>query len=216
MDHVHLNAPSTSTITRACTDCGAAPCKRGLKRGRCRKCYERHLNALKKAGDFTSQGGRAEPLQRLLAKAEAGPRGCLIYTGHIHKVTGYGSFKFAVGQQATAHRAAYELMVGPVPEGMHIDHACHNRDASCPGGGRECLHRRCINPHHLEPVPPRENALRSALTLAGANVRKTHCTQGHEYSAENTYSVPSRPGTRYCRECSRQRKQNARKAGGAR
>lgn len=45
------------------------------------------------------------------------------------------------------HRVAYEAFVGPIPEGLHIDHLCVNR--------------RCMNPDHLEPVTQRENTRRA-------------------------------------------------------
>ena len=45
-----------------------------------------------------------------------------------------------------AHRFAYEEYVGPIPDGLQIDHLCRNK--------------WCVNPEHLEPVTCRENALR--------------------------------------------------------
>lgn len=48
-----------------------------------------------------------------------------------------------------AHRVAYELSVGPVPDGMELDHLCGNRG--------------CVNPGHLEPVTRRENVMRSRI-----------------------------------------------------
>ncbi|MDX3235676.1 HNH endonuclease signature motif containing protein [Streptomyces sp. ME03-5709C] len=153
--------------------------------------------------------------ERLLDKVTPGWGGCWIYTGHIHKNTGYGTFTVSAKRTTTAHRISYELFVGPVTKGVHVDHRCHNQATDCPGG-RTCIHRRCINPLHLEAVTGRENLLRSSLTVAGANARKTHCPNGHEYTPENTYRIPGRPTNRYCRECSRQYKRNARKAGGVR
>jgi len=118
---------------------------------------------------------------------------------------GYGRFKID-GRTYTAHHAAYLLLIGPVPPGMEIDHACHTRDLACPGGDT-CPHRCHVNPFYcLEPVPHRENTLRGR-TLAAANIAKTHCPQNHPYDAANTYTVPG-TNARACREC--QRKANAR------
>jgi hypothetical protein len=116
----------------------------------------------------------------------------------------YGSVH-AMDRTYRAHRFAYELHYGPIPDGLEIDHLCHNRDQSCPGGPA-CLHRRCVNPAHLEAVTGRENVRRSA-TLAGINAAKTHCDRGHEFTPENTYLIkPSRSrrnGGRRCRTCLR-------------
>lgn len=70
------------------------------------------------------------------------------------------------GRQLKAHRFAYELLVGPIPEGLVIDHVCHNLDTSCVDG-QACPHRRCVNPAHMEPVTPSENTARAHRHAAG-------------------------------------------------
>jgi hypothetical protein len=97
--------------------------------------------------------------------------------------TGYG--RSAVdGRLTESHRLAYELLVGPIPDGLQIDHLCRNR--------------ACCNPLHLEPVTQRENVLRSEA-LSAKNARKTHCPRGHAFTDENTYV--DRDGWRRCRKC---------------
>jgi hypothetical protein len=91
---------------------------------------------------------------------------CWLWTGVIYKRTGYGS----VGRRGSAHRLAYILVVGPIPNGMHLDHLCRVR--------------HCVNPDHLEPVTPRENLLRGE-THAARNAAKTQCFKGHELSGDN-------------------------------
>lgn len=106
---------------------------------------------------------------------------------------GYGQF-----DGKYAHRWSYEHHVGPIPEGMQLDHLCHTRDATCPGG-YACGHRRCVNPAHLEPVPCRDNLLRGQSTHAATNAAKTHCIHGHPFDGTNTYITPE--GRRQCRTC---------------
>ena len=93
------------------------------------------------------------------------------------------------------HRVMYEIAVGPIPEGLVIDHVCRNRG--------------CVNPFHLEPVTHAENLLRSPITVNSRNSAKTHCPQGHPYDEENTYWKvrPHLPagGSRVCRACARER-----------
>lgn len=111
----------------------------------------------------------------------------------------YGAF-WVDGKTVAAHRVAYTLLVGPEREGLQLDHTCHNDAPSC-RGGRSCMHRRCVNPLHLELVSPKENLLRSLHTKAGANAAKTHCPQGHAYEGDNL--LISSQGGRGCRECHR-------------
>jgi hypothetical protein len=109
------------------------------------------------------------------------------------------------GRWHAAHRLVYELLVGPIPDGMTLDHTCHPGDGSCPRA--TCPHRRCVNPAHLEPATNRENILRGSSPSAQA-ARKTHCPRGHEYTPENTRHDPD--GSRRCRTCDNQRRRDKR------
>lgn len=120
--------------------------------------------------------------RRFFAKVETDENGCWVWTGAATK--GYGQFKLG-GRQYAAHRLSYEAHVGPIPEGLVIDHLCRNT--------------LCVNHEHMEPVTNAENIRRG---LVGENQRsKTHCPQGHPYDEENTYRVA---GGRKCRICKRE------------
>lgn len=84
------------------------------------------------------------------------------------------------------HRYAWELLVGPIPPKMRIDHRCRNH--------------ACCNPDHLEVVTHRVNTLRGFGPTA-MNAAKTVCKRGHHLNAENTYVRPN--GYRMCRACAR-------------
>jgi len=93
---------------------------------------------------------------------------------------GYGRF-FPKGKPEQAHRVAYELLVGPIPEGLTIDHLCFNT--------------LCVNPDHLEPVTLSENVRRMHAARA-----TDHCPRGHEFTAENT-RLSKGGKSRHCRQC---------------
>lgn len=105
--------------------------------------------------------------------------GCWLWGGHVAR-NGYARTKVS-GRSVMAHRASYELFVGPIPEGLVLDHKCRNR----------C----CVNPAHLEPVTSRENLIRGE-TLARSNAEKTHCKCGLEYTrvayAKQRVCIPCR------------------------
>jgi len=133
---------------------------------------------------------------RFWAKVRVLENGCWQWTAAHSK--GYGQFQVGSHnnpRMAPAHRWAYELLVGPIPEGLEPDHLCHN-GADC-SGGPICSHRACVNPRHIEPVTRRENLRRGYH----AERRKTHCPQGHAYDVVNTYRWRGR--SRQCRACRR-------------
>lgn len=98
---------------------------------------------------------------------------------------GYGRI-WHEGRWALAHRVIYEREVGPIPDGLTLDHVCRNH--------------ACVNVDHLEPVTHRENVLRGEGPTA-MNAAKTVCVRGH--SLADAYVIPS-SGSRRCRECHRE------------
>jgi hypothetical protein len=125
---------------------------------------------------------------------QSSPSGCWLWTASL-ATNGYGQLSEDVGGKRhnhRAHRIAYLLYVGAIPDGFDLDHLCRNR----------C----CVNPAHLEPVTRQENArrgIRGELT--------THCPNGHEYTPENTWLRSN--GHRQCRACNRERARARRRRG---
>lgn len=76
--------------------------------------------------------------------------GCWLWLGYCLP-NGYGRIAQGHSNPRYVHRVAYELLVGPIPDGLLLDHECHNTDLRCLGGD-SCGHRRCWNPAHLETV----------------------------------------------------------------
>jgi hypothetical protein len=136
------------------------------------------------------------PQERFEKYVKRETHGCWLWTGALND-DGYGRFFFN-GKNCHAHRVAYELGVGPIPEGLVIDHLCRNR----------C----CVNPSHLEPVTLAENIRRGDDTLKAWKLRLTHCPHGHEYSPENTrVKVINGRKSRDCKACDREQKRRPRR-----
>lgn len=137
---------------------------------------------------------RATPiLDRLTARREITDTGCWLYTGFLMP-QGYGAIGYKGRRGALVHRVAYEELVGPIPDGLTIDHRCHTEDTTCVDGPA-CRHRRCFNPEHLEPVTKAVN------TQRGRPATKTHCKRNHELTGDNLFPWGLRVGRRACRTC---------------
>lgn len=140
-------------------------------------------------------------LARFISWVEVQPNGCWRWRGKTNR-QGYGYF-WLNGKSRLAHRVAFEHFVGPIPEGYEIDHNCHSRDSSCPGG--VCEHRACVRWEDLEAVTELENVMRSR-GLAAANAAKEFCANQHRLTEDNVYRYPD-GRERGCRAC----RTNARK-----
>lgn len=119
---------------------------------------------------------------------------CWFWKGNTVK-GGYGQFGIDADTKVMAHRFAWELCNGPIPEGLTLDHLC--------------LNTPCVRPDHMEPVSLRVNILRGN-GWAARNARRSSCIHGHPLSHANIYVDHAADGThRRCRECQR-RKDRAR------
>jgi hypothetical protein len=116
------------------------------------------------------------------------------------KVNGY--FKLMVNRkQVRAHRWVWELINGPIPKGMVVDHVCHNeavKRGECEGG-ITCEHRSCVALDHLRLVTQQENVMAGRHNIDN----RSHCNQGHPLIKENI--MIRKNGKRECAECNRVR-----------
>lgn len=148
---------------------------------------------------------RKPAIERFMSFVEVQDNGCWYWTGNLN-TDGYGVFSFG-NKSVRAHRASFEFFRGPIPEGLQIDHQCH--DPKVCSGGVNCPHRRCVNPNHIEPATVIQNRSEArgrtntppaiAASLAERRAR-TACRNGHEYNADNTRIDP-KSGWRCCRIC---------------
>ncbi len=125
-----------------------------------------------------------DPLTHLLENVTKDiSTGCWNWTASRNRY-GYGTVSLkAIGGHKLVHVAMHELMVGPVPEGLELDHLCRNRS--------------CCNPDHLEPVTHAENMRRGAPYWAERT--RSECQRGHALAGTNVRTYPN--GKRYCVTC---------------
>ena len=115
---------------------------------------------------------------------------CWLWTGKPDPQTGYGTIS-VLGPKVAVHRFSYELLVGPIPEGLQIDHLCRVRT--------------CVNPAHLEPVTQAEN-VRRGMSPSAVAARTNTCSKGHH----DQWVVY--PNSRACRACWKERVEANREA----
>lgn len=135
---------------------------------------------------FRIEGASKSFANRVFAKVDASGD-CWEWTRATNKgygVIGRGGRDVGLMQ---AHRAVYELLVGPIPPGMQYDHLCRN-----PG---------CVNPDHGEIVTAAENK-RRGYGPAILHSRRDLCPKGHPKDGM-TGGRGSPRIHRYCKTCAR-------------
>ena len=120
---------------------------------------------------------------RYWALIDVRPSGCWEWMGtkiEKGKSRGYGYF-YIGGRNVRVVRWAYEYMIGPIPEGLELDHTCRNRP--------------CVNPWHMEPITHADNCRRGSA-------KKAFCIKGHALKHPNLYVKVSHGCRGFeCREC---------------
>ena len=138
---------------------------------------------------------RPDPEARFRAKVQVDEAtGCHVWTASLNKF-GYGKFGRPGfhGQWMMAHRFAWQLAHGSLPEGLDLDHLCRNR--------------ACVNVTHLRAVDRQTNLLApGSESNAKKNSDKTHCKRGHALTGDNLR--PTNRGQRECKECYRMHARN--------
>ena len=168
------------------------PVQTQCSRGHAREDGARWCLACCREGQKIAASKRGTPVARFWAKVEMEPNsGCWIWCG-CRTTAGYGHFTNDPAhptQKVYSHRFAYELLRGPIPRGLQIDHRCRLR--------------ACVNPDHMDVVSQRENILRGTSPSA-QHAQQTHCKWGH--SLADAYHKPSKPPHwRDCRVCALER-----------
>ena len=134
------------------------------------------------------------PQERLERRLVHLPSDCIEWTGRRNK-KGYGQIRVN-HRTVTVHRLAWELYVGPIPEGMLVRHFV-------------CDNPPCCNVDHLRLGTEADNTADKVAhgrqwCGGNGNGAKTHCPHGHPYDEANTYIHPT-SGGRICRICKRSR-----------
>lgn len=159
MSTTGMGAPSPEMHrTKKCARCGELKAvtdfyrhasTRDGRRGTCRRCWT--IQTVDRRRITRPRQPKPTETERFLSKVDTAGDGCWEWIGARHR-NGYGLFQAGRRSPANhavpegAHRVAYRLFVGTIPENAVIDHLCRNR--------------ACVRPEHLEAVSSGENTRR--------------------------------------------------------
>lgn len=120
---------------------------------------------------------------------------CWVWQAGIKPHNGYGAFSLN-GREMVAHRVAWLLCHGEIPDGLRVLHHCDNPP--------------CVRPDHLFLGTQKDNVLDAVAKGRHSMLRQTHCSRGHPFDEANTYVDPK--GRRRCRVCSNEAERQQRAA----
>ena len=141
----------------------------------------------------TTMNFSEEFAEKFWVRTKLEPNGCLEWQGaRLKSKQPYGVVKHKQ-KMWKAHRVAFLLCVGSIPDGLLVCHRCDNP--------------RCVRPTHLFLGTNQDNQLDALSKGRLSNPNKTHCPRGHEYSEINTYRYRN---ARFCRTCNANSHQQAR------
>jgi len=149
-------------------------------------------------------------LSRFWSKTKLGYNGCVLWTADI-SVGGYGRFQID-NKLCQSHRISYEMVYGPIPEGLIVMHTCDVR--ACVNPAHLCLGTTDDNNRDMFAKGRSPRPAGFAQWVSEKKQARTHCIRGHLLSGENVI-VRKRKGKRtwterVCVTCSKKTKQSSR------
>lgn len=114
---------------------------------------------------------------------------CWLWLGALD-ASGYGNWHPGKLSKM-AHRSAWQLWFGPIPDGMFVCHSCDRPS--------------CVNPEHLFVATQKENIADCRRKGRRAEQKMTHCRRGHLRTPETTYTKSN--GLKECKLCWKSRKE---------
>ena len=141
---------------------------------------------------------RKSEVVRFLSKIRRDPSGCWLWMGTKHPANQgkiYGAFHLR-GKNWLAHRAAYTLLKGKIPNGFVVHH--------------ECEVTLCVNPTHLKACTQHHNVIEKGSSPLAKNAKKKECKRGHPLSGTNLILSKRKYGMgRECKKCRTLRRKGA-------